>query len=201
MTIQPINDVVTYTTYEGWTWQAPMVVAIPPAALMTDSPDGFPRLRVDNAQTGFFAGREFRAFHRFSIAAGATQVYRFTATDDFILFDNSITLEDGHVWFELVSGGTAGGTFTSLPSYRRNGMSGVPAPASNVTVATGGTYTGGTVVDTFPVRTSGAFAQGQSVGGAIGDERGLAAGTYYVRIAAAGMGTSTGVISWRWENR
>lgn len=117
------SDEYIYTRENGHTERSGLVVAYPPENLLTNQGGANARLRVDVAQTGFFDGREFRAFHKFTIADGATRVYRFTAASDFIIFDNSVILDDGYVWYEFVSGGTAGGTFTDLASYRRNSLS------------------------------------------------------------------------------
>lgn len=37
----------------------------------SDPFSGFDRIRVDEAQTSFFEGREFRVFEEFTLAAGA----------------------------------------------------------------------------------------------------------------------------------
>lgn len=83
------------------------------------------------------------------------------------------------------------------------GNSEVPPPlyTPQVTLAAGGTHTGGTVLDVLMARAAGATAQASSVGDALSDERGIAAGTYYFRISNEGSGTATGVFSARWEER
>lgn len=202
MTISQTNDVVSYTTPEGWQWYAPMVVAYPPANLMTDDPDGNPRLRVDVAQTGFFAGREFRTFRRVTTAAGATRVIKAVVPVDAILFSLQIELTDGWIDIETRVGGTEGGSFAeTLPIFNRNNMTNAPAYAVQSVLTTGGTHSGGTVLDVLAARASVATAQASSVGNGIADERGIGPGTYYFVITNPGSGPASGVFRAWWEER
>lgn len=171
--------------------------------LMTDGGYGESRrIRVDNGQTGFFAGREFRSFYEFSIATGASVVIKFTSPVDFILFEQSLTVDAGGIKYTAELPGTEGGSFTTMPVIGKNRMAQRPTPyyAAQATIGVGGTLTGGTVVDTARVVTAGATAQQVTVGGS-SDERGLPAGSYYVRLANLSNGTSTGVYSLFWEER
>jgi len=202
MTITPVNDIVTYTTYEGFTWAAPMVVTIPPAVLMTDSPDGVPRLRVDVGQTGFFAGREFRTFRRLDVSSGNPLVIRAVVPVNVILFQLSLELVDGWIDVETVVGGTAGGTWgETLPIFNRNNMAGTPAYSHQAVLTAGGTHTGGTVLDALAARAAGSTAQASSVGSALSDERGIAPGTYYFRLTQQGSGNAVGILHAYWEER
>lgn len=176
--------------------------------LITSDPDSLnsrPRLRVDIGQTSFFEGREFRTFYEYSIAAGATVVFKFVSPVNFILNRQELNIDDGKVRLSVVAtGGTEGGTFsTALPVIGRNRMSERPTPnyASQVTVSTGGTHTGGTEVEVIRLVTSNATAQQISVGSSVSDERGLPAGTYYVRINNFGSGAATGTYNISWEER
>lgn len=56
-------------------------------------------------------------------------------------------------------------------------------------------------VDVARVVTSSATSQQVTVGGQQSDERGLPAGSYYIRLANMSNGTSTGVYSLFWEER
>ena len=105
------------------------------------------RVRVDVAQTSFFEGREFRSFIELSIAQGATQVVKVVSPVDFVLFQQSLTVDAGGIRFAAVTGGTEGGSFsTSLPVIGKNRMTDRPLPYydAQLTMATGGTHSGGT---------------------------------------------------------
>lgn len=165
--------------------------------------DPRPRLRVDAAQTSFFEGREFRSFLEFNIAAGATLAIRFTSAVDFVLHNQTMMLEDGWVRYSARAsdGVTPGGVFTSLPVIGKNRRSDRPLPlyASQVTLASGGTVTGGTTLEAFSLRTSNATAQASSVGESMSGERGLPAGTYYLTIQNLGAGAAVGSFHAWWE--
>lgn len=196
------NDDLRYTRWNGNTDATEMVVAYPPVKLLTDNDGPYARLRVDVAQTGFFAGREFRTFRRLSIPAAGSLVVRAVVPIDVILFALSLELVDGWVDLETVTGGTPGGVWgETLPIFRRNNMSVTPVVVPQVVLTAGGTHTGGTILDAMAARASGATAQASSVGNGITDERGIAHGTYYFRLTNPGSGTATGV--WRawWEER
>lgn len=164
-----------------------------------------PRLRVDVAETSFFEGREFRSFLEFNIAAGQTQVVRFTATKDFILHEQTLSIESGVLRMAAIAGdGTPGGTFNvALPIIGKNRMSERPLPyyEATTTIATGGTHTGGTEVEVVRLLTANATAQQSTVGGSVASERGLPAGIYYIRLQNVGSGAVVGVYSLFWEER
>lgn len=175
-----------------------------PLDLFTSDNTGTRRMRVDIAQTGFFEGREFRSFYEFSIPSGQSVVLKFTSPVDFILFQQNLDVDASSVKFTAEIGGTEGGSFaTPLPVIGKNRMASRPAPhyAPKVAITTGGTYTGGTVVEVVRVVSSGATAQQATVGAQISDERGLPAGSYYLRLTNIGNGTATGVYSLIWEER
>lgn len=164
-----------------------------------------PRIRVDVAETSFFEGREFRTFLELNIAAGATQVVRFTATKNFILHEQTLSIDSGSLRMSAVAGdGTPGGTFNvPLPVIGKNRMTERPAPyyEATSTLATGGTHTGGTEVEVLRLVAANATAQQSSVGAAVATERGLPAGTYYIRLQNVGSGAVVGIYSLFWEER
>lgn len=175
-----------------------------PADLLTSARERFRRVRVDMGQTGFFEGREFRTFREFSIATGQSLYIKFTSPVDFILFEQSLTLDAGSIRFTALTGATEATPFnTALPVVGKNRMAIRPQPYYSpvITVSTGGTVTGGTIVELFRVVAANATAQQQTVGGAAQTERGLPAGTYYLRIENIGNSTATGVYSLFWEER
>lgn len=172
--------------------------------LYTSDTEGFRRLRVDAGQTGFFEGREFRTFYELNIATGTSVYIRFTCPVDFIIFEQSLTLDSGSVRFTAITGATPAGTYSNtLPVIGKNRMTSRKTPfySAQSTVATGGTATGGTIVELFRVVAANATAQQQTVLGAASTERGLPAGTYYLRLENFGNNAATGVYTLIWEER
>lgn len=172
--------------------------------LYTSDREGFRRLRVDTGQTGFFEGREFRTFYELNIATGTSAYIRFTSPIDFIIFEQSLTLDSGSVRFTALTGATPAGTWgTALPVIGKNRMMTRKSPyyTPQITLDTGGTASGGTVVELFRVVAANATAQQQTVLGAASTERGLPAGTYYLRLENIGNAAATGVYSLIWEER
>ena len=162
------------------------------------------RVRVDVGQTGFWEGREFRSFLELNIAQGATQVVKVVSPVNFVLFQQSISVDAGGIKFSAVTGGTEGGSYsTSLPVIGKNRMTDRPTPyyEAQITLATGGTHSGGTVVEIVRVVAANATAQQSTVGGEISSERGLPAGTYYLKFENISNGATTGVYSLFWEER
>ena len=192
------------TDMRDGTW-AERNIAHPPFDLLTDGGDGpNRRLRVDIGQTGFFAGREFRTFREFSIAAGQTLVLRIVVPINAILSEQSVELDAGSIRITNASGGTPGGSFAeTLPVIGKNNMSERPLPlyAPQIVFTAGGTHTGGFIFDIHRVVAATATAQQSTVGNIIGDERGVAAGTYYVRYENFGSGAATGTLWFFWEER
>lgn len=159
------------------------------------------RLRVDPAQTGFFEGREFRVSYEFNIASGTTQVIKFSCTSDFILWEQRIEVDEGFLIYKpTINPATATGFVTTIPQYGKNRMSTAPTVTNTVTVTTGGTITGGEVVETARIKVANATGQQASIGGAVYSERGLPAGDYYLTMKAEGAATK-GVINLVYEIR
>lgn len=187
------------------TTHADRVIAHPPFDLLTDGGDGpNRRLRVDIGQTGFFSGREFRTFREFSIAAGQTLVLKIVVPINAILAEQSMELDAGSIRITNAAGGTEGGSFAeTLPIIGKNNMSERPLPlyTPQIVFTAGGTHTGGFVFDIHRVVAATATAQQSTVGNIIGDERGVAAGTYYVRYENFGSGPATGTLWFFWEER
>lgn len=181
-------------------------VAHPPLDLLTDGGTGpNRRFRVDVGQTGFFAGREFRTFRRLNITAGAIVVIKAVVPINIILFGLEANIYQGLLDVETVVGGTEGGTFSeALPIFPRNTMSERPTPIYTplVVLTAGGTHTGGTVLDPLVVKAADNSNFAASVGSQSSDERGVGAGTYYIRLTAVtGQGDVLGTFKARWEER
>ena len=178
------------------------VLAHPPFDLLTDGGTGpNRRIRVDVAQTGFFAGREFRTFKEWSAATTDTYVIKAVVPVNTILFEFGIEVEAGSVRIETVVGGTEGGSFSeTLPVFVTNTMTERPTPLytpQNVLTA-GGTLTGGTVLDVLRGKAADNSNFAGSVGASSGAERGVAPATYYWRITLTGV---IGVLKARYEER
>lgn len=175
-----------------------------PHYLYTSELERYRRLRVDVAQTSFFEGREGRTFLELNIANGTTQVIKVVTPVDVILHDLTVTVDEGSLRLSTLVGGTEGGSFsTPLPVIPKNTAAERPTPyyTLQTTISTGGTHTGGTVLDIIRVVASTATSQRSSVGGGIASERGIAANTYYFKLENIGSGSVTGVFSGWWEER
>jgi hypothetical protein len=162
-----------------------------------------PRVRVDVGQTGFFDGREFRTFKELNIPGSGSYVVKVVAPINVILFGLIADIEAGHLRMETVVGGTEGGSFSeTLPIFKRNNMSTAPAYTGQVVLTAGGTHTGGTVIDVLRLKTNNISGQASSVGNVEGDERGVAANTYYFRFTnLSASDVITGTFRARWEER
>jgi len=179
------------------------VVSVPPYDLLTDGGDGeYRRLRVDVGQTSFYAGREFRSFLEFNILSGATQVIKIVAGCDTVVQQIALDLTLSQIKFELRVGGTEGGTFsTALPVFKTNGMSTASAYTSQISLASGGTHTGGTLVDVFQAISGSNVNKAvvQSITEAL--PVGFSAGTYYIKLINTDGSTALGILKLRWEER
>ncbi len=175
-----------------------------PADLLTSEREKFRRVRVDVAQTGFFEGREFRSFLEFDIPTGQSIVGRFSSPVNFILFQQALTVDSGAIKMTAEINGTPAGTYgTAMPVVGKNRMTTRPQPyyTAQATINTGGTYTGGTIVEVVRVVSANASAHESTVGGSVADERGLPPGDYYIRLANIGTGAAKGVYNIFWEER
>lgn len=178
--------------------------AYPPTKLMTDDDGVSARLRVDNGSTGFFAGREFRTFMSFNLAAGASIYIKATLPIDVILQGLGVQLDDGYVKLEAFFAPTAPtGFVTPLPVFGANRMLSRPQPYYEplVTFLTGGSFTAGTLLDVVTVKTNNNSNQASTQDAAVAGERGLAPGDYYLKLTNLGSGASVGVLRARWEER
>lgn len=175
----------------------------------SDKLSGFDRLKVDQGQTSFFEGREFRTFKELSIPALTTYAIRIIVPLDIIFTQFIADIESGWLRASSAVGGTPGGTWTTqLPVFMRNNMSvGVNRRQNNVaqvTLQEGGTHTGGTELDVTRVKSGSNQGSNASttVGGVQGDERGIAAGTYYFRLQNLHTTDAiTGTLHASWEER
>lgn len=177
-----------------------------PNDLLTSAKEGFRRIRVDQAQTGFFEGREFRTFAEFDIPSGQSLVLRFASSVDFILFSQNLSVDQGAIRLTAIVNGVSGGTWAALPVIGKNRMTSRRLYEggyyqSKATLESGGTMTGGAVVEVVRVVADNSTAQQSTVGGSVADERGLPAGTYHLRLENISNGAAKGVYSLFWEER
>lgn len=183
------------------TW-AERVEAYPPKVLMTDGDGQYARLRVDPGQTGFWAGREAYTFYAFSIPTGTNIVLKVVAPVNTVVQTFGADLELAALRIELVYGGTEGGTFgTSIPVFRTNSMTTASTYSPQVTFATGGTHTGGTVVDLINLIALDKVQKAAITTATEGAPLGFSAGTYYIRLTNTDGATAAGVFRARWEER
>jgi hypothetical protein len=181
---------------------AERIEAYPPKVLMTDANGTYARMRVDVGQTGFFAGREAKTFYEFSVPTGQTKVIKVVAPINTIIQNFGGELHLAEMRIELRYGGTEGGTFaTQLHIFKTNTMSSASAYTPQITMATGGTHTGGTTVDLIHL-FSGSPAK-KALDTTVTDDQpqGFAPGTYYIHLVNTGNATATGIFRARWEER
>ena len=192
----PFNEDMKLIDMQDGTF-AERVEAHPPIKLLTDENGEFARLRVDVAQTGFFAGKEFRTFQKLTIASLATATIRATVPVDIVLFETLISTEDATIEMQLKVGGTADGPWTPMPVFRKSTMSITPVITNQVTLDYNGAHTGGTLIDLVrvPANNKGSSFSGSS------SERGVGAGTYYYVLTNVGNQTATVVFNGYWEER
>ena len=88
-----------------------------------------------------------------------------------------------------------------MPVIAKNIMGVTPVVAAKSIIETGGTVSGGTPVEIVRVVTSNSTAQAASVGQSTGDERGLAAGVYHIKLENLSNGAATGVYTLIFEER
>jgi len=154
-------------------------------------------LALTSAERAFLGGYDYRAFYNVSVLTLETLVIKVVATKDSIVRLLGLEVLTNALTLELVSGGTEGGSFsTPVLTYASNQTSVCPVRPSGVTMSTGGTHTGGTVIESL----SGAVTN-QSNQAIVEDEQplGFSAGTFYLRFVNSGNQTATATFRARWE--
>ena len=160
--------------------------AIPPLQLLTDGGVGHSaRIRVDQGQTGFFAGRTFQAsIEAVMPVAGPSIQFKFVSPVDFILRDQRLTITQGAVDLRIYQDATESGTWAAGNVYDVNRMAQRPQPyySRQAQFLTGGNFTGGTQISApILLRASAQNASAQNMDAQV-SEQGRAASTYYGRI-------------------
>lgn len=177
-----------------------------PTDVLSSTTLGVRRVRVDVGQTGFFAGREFRAFRELTITA-TPLIVRVTvppALKGILIQDMQLTCWQGSIAARSWRLGTPGGTWTSVPVWPNNAIPDAAGYVGQVTIDQGGTLT-------TPSQQSDALIAFANETGksavtsltTLHGERGLAPGTYYIEFSRL-PGTTVdgmGVFSAVWEER
>lgn len=141
-----------------------------------------------DATPGLFRGRCYRAYKEFT---GAT-VLRLVASTPFMLTAQVLFVDTGQARCVVSTGGTPGGTFTTLPTvFNKNGV--VVAPAPSAVLTQGGTVSAGTEREVLRVNAGG----GQGAITSLAGVRYLPAGTYYISISVTG--STSGMYSIEYE--
>jgi hypothetical protein len=165
--------------------------ALPRAVFTGTGSDPRPRIRVDQAQTSFYENREFRAYHEFSIAPGASVWLRWTMPTDVLIHGRDVIITAGAIRYALYDAGTPSGIWTPKPMYRVNNLASAPVYLKQTTVDVGGALAGGVEIDTMSANSgTGGNSSTASVGVI---EGGLAAGVYYVELRSVGAQACSGV--------
>jgi len=193
-----LDGVTGYTSYIVQVFRTVEPMPMIPVGVFTSPLDDIGRLRTDNGHTGFYEGRQFRYFKEWSTATTGTFVFKFDTPVNAKILEASLQIDLGEARLENVTGGTEGGTFTPVIVYPVNAMTNRPQPyyTPQVTLSTGGTYTGGNVSDVLRSKTSDNTNHSATVGSTEGTERGGPPGVYYYRLTLTG---AVGVFRLRWE--
>ena len=175
-----------------------------PHDVYTWDEENYRRLRVDTGQTSFFIERQFRGFFEFNLAAGATRYFKVDAAVNTVLWNVALSVDSGGVKLETLAGGVENGVWTPISLFPKNTMTTRPTPfyVGQNTVTTGGTFTGGTLIDVVRVVTSSSTAQQSTVGSVPFSERGVAPGIYQWKLTNISQsGSTTGVFNFFYEER
>ena len=168
----------------------------------------YDRVKVEDGDTAFHEGREFRTFKELNIAVGTTYVIQAVVAVDTILTLVENFIDAGTLRFRTWAGGTPGGSFTPITSIfytnnltpgpnRRNNFPGVYIRQN--TLLDGGTYTPGLQLDGARIKTSSNSQQAATVGGGTAGKRGIALGTYHFTFENLGNDIITGTFKLEFE--
>jgi hypothetical protein len=167
-----------------------------PNDLMTSTVETHRRVKVDQDDTSYSFGTQFRI--SFPLIISATPiVIKVVSPIDFELIEQSVETHQGGFAFEAFRDvqGAETGTFDAVvPAYKNNSQTTASEYTGQITLDTGGGFTpsaGQVPVETINVLSASANAQkSTSIVGANG-KRGLPAGTYYLRFTRIGSSGDT----------
>ena len=173
-----------------------------PNDLTTSDRINIRRLKVEQEDTNYVLGAQFRISTPLTVSDGAPVVLKFESPIDFELIEQGLETHQSGITFEAYRStqGTETGVYnTAVPVYKNNIQSTVMGYTQQVNVTTGGGFTpdvGQTAVETLNALSASATAQRSTVFAGASGKRGLAAGIYYLSFSKlGGSGTALGVYS------
>lgn len=140
---------------------------------------------------GFFQKKQFRAYREFT----ANTVIKLTFSKPFQLHSQVLYCDTGAAKVTVSTGGTEGGTFTTMPTKFCKYLLDGPVDG-HTTAQVGGTVTLGNEREVLRVNC-GTGGNAATAATTLTSIRALPAGTYYVTITVTG--TTTGVYAIEWE--
>lgn len=147
----------------------------------------------------FKSGKTFRTFLELAVPSNGVQVIKIVLPVPVYFRKFDIAVDASTIKIETVVGGTEGGSYsTILPGIKLN-LTQPTAYAPQTVLSTGGTLTGGSVIDIVRQKTDGNATRGSSIIQNDESVRGIAAGTYYWRISNLTTDVATGTIKAEWE--
>jgi hypothetical protein len=178
----------------------------PVDAFTSATTPGLRRVQVDVGQTGFFAGREFRAYRELAVT-GTPLIVRVVVPGTLkgiILQDMQLSCYQGSIQMRAYRIATPGGSWSSVPVWPNNAIPDVAGYVGLVTVEQGGTITSPSQQSDALVAYANESGKSSttSLSGLHG-ERGLSPGTYYLEFSRL-AGTTVdglGIFSAIWEER
>ena len=173
-----------------------------PNDLTTSDRINIRRLKVEQGDSGYVLGTQFRISVPLTVDNGTPVVLRFESPIDFELIEQGLETHQRGITFEAYRStqGTETGIYdTDVPVYKNNIQSTAVDYTQQVSITTGGGFTpdvGQTAVETLNALSASATAQRSTVFAGAQGRRGLAAGTYYLSFSKlGGSGTALGVYS------
>ena len=173
-----------------------------PNDLTTSDRINIRRLKVEQGDSGYVLGTQFRISVPLTVDNGTPVVLRFESPIDFELIEQGLETNQRGITFEAYRStqGTETGIYdTDVPVYKNNIQSTAVDYTQQVSITTGGGFTpdvGQTAVETLNALSASATAQRSTVFAGAQGRRGLAAGTYYLSFSKlGGSGTALGVYS------
>ena len=192
------------------------VIMRPIIDLLTNNGGNKTRLRVDNGETSFFLGREFRTFKEFNLANGNKYLIKVITGVNTVLRSGELSVDAGGIKMTTWAGGSplpGGVTFPeALPIIPKNSMTEAPAytPVTLITATAPAANVGLTPAaipnpqrDCTRCVSGGGQSATVSVTGTVQDaDRGVpGSATFYFLLETLGAGAATGVLKFHWEER
>lgn len=167
--------------------------------LLTTFSAGSRRLKVEEGSTSLALGRSFRAFKEFNLSQGEVSTLKIEIPINIKLSILIVNIESGGVRYEALLGATENTPFnTSIQIYPLNNRTDKPDTyASQAIASTGGTVSGGVMVDLAVIKT-GTNNQRVSLTEGAQTERGLPPSVYHLTFTAT-TNNAKGVVYASWD--